>query len=220
MRRVLLLLLVAASLWGGAFHAARAASAQTVLPRVTSPTGQPAATQHPIVGAWRWDYDPAHPDTQIAYGIFHADGTYEEVSNGAGTAVGVWAATGERSVAVTYIAQDVAGDPSDPGERTVRLRADVRPSGNVITATFAFVARTSHGTKLDHGGPFAAQGTRITVAPLSPLGPPRADFALGAADASAVTQAACATDPASGQVETTHDTAGDTGLDVRDARHG
>ena len=181
MRRVLLLLLVAASLRGGAFHATRTASAQTAIPRVTSPSGQPAATQHPIVGAWRLDYDPAHPDTRIAYAIFHADGTYEEVSNGAGTAVGVWEATGERSVAVTYIAQDVAGDPSDPGERTVRLRADVRPSGNVITATFAFVARTSHGTKLDHGGPFAAQGTRITIAPLSPLGPPRADFALGGA---------------------------------------
>ncbi len=195
LRLLILLSLVAVMTWGSALSPAQATSAQTAFPRATSPTGQPGDTsRHPIVGAWRWDYDPAHPDTHIAYGVFHADGTYEEMTTGAGTAVGIWEPTGERTVAVTYVFQDVSDDPAiiAPGATTIRMQAAVRPSGNVVAASFSFVAKTLTGTILDHGGPYAAQGTRVTLRPMSPLGPPRLEMAPGSADANVAAQTICA----------------------------
>lgn len=141
-----------------------------------------AQADHPIVGAWRWDNDLEHPDTQISYGVFHADGTYEEVTTGAGTAVGVWETTGARTADVTYVFQDLSEDPSvvEPGATTIRLTADVTSSGTIATATYASAARTLDGTVLDQGSPYDARGTRVTVEPMAPIERPPCD-AIGEA---------------------------------------
>ncbi len=70
------------------------------------------ALRHPVVGAWRWVNDPADPASD-SYAIFHPDGTYVEASTFAGVAVGVWAASGERSADLTEVFQDI--DPSLEG---------------------------------------------------------------------------------------------------------
>lgn len=165
--------LVTLVLPGGGPRAGFPAYAQMAMPRAASPgETPPAPATPPVVGAWRWDRDLAHPNTRLAYGVFHADGTYEEVSTGFGTAVGVWQATGARSISATYVFQDLASDPAvvEPGVITIRLQADVTPSGNVLAARFTYDARTLDGVLVEHGGPDAAQGARVTMAPQGPLG--------------------------------------------------
>src|SRR5918993_285727 len=59
----------------------------------------PAATvDHPVVGAWWTANDAPGPGVETAYALFHADGTYLEVDPNIGVGIGVWRATGERSV--------------------------------------------------------------------------------------------------------------------------
>ncbi len=87
MSRIMIALTLVAGLLGavGVGRAELDASAQ----------GTPAADRsaHPVVGAWRWDNDPGNP-ADDSYAIFHADGTYVEVTTNAGTAIGAWEATG------------------------------------------------------------------------------------------------------------------------------
>lgn len=170
MLRVLRSFGLVALLTCGGLHAVHSTNAQTALPRVTFPEDRPVeASRHPIIGTWRWDNDLEHPNTHISYGVFHADGTYEEVTTGAGTAVGEWQETGDRSVAVTYVFQDIADEPAvlEPGATTIWLTADVRPSGNVVVAEYSYDARTLDGAVLDQGGPYQAQGSRVMVDPLA-----------------------------------------------------
>lgn len=159
-----------AVLTGGLLHTVNATSAQIEMPRATSPEGHDSKLcPYPIVGTWRWDHDPAHPNTPISYGVFHANGTYEEVIPGARTAVGAWQATGERTVVVTYVSQEVLENPAivEPGTTTISLMADVRPSGHVVVANVSYVVQRLDGTVLDQADLYQAQGSRIVVEPMA-----------------------------------------------------
>jgi hypothetical protein len=168
---LMLVSLVVFLIWSGPDHAMRATSARNGMSRTSPEISHPETSPHPIVGVWRWDKDPAHPNTHISYGVFNADGTYEEITTGAGTAVGMWQATGERTVEVTFVFQDLSEDPAivDPGIRKIWMRADVKPTGFVVTASYNSDTQTLDGRDLGHRGPFPAQGARVTVDPVVPF---------------------------------------------------
>jgi hypothetical protein len=68
---------------------------------------RPAAAQddaiatHPIVGAWFVQNEPVD-SAEVTYAIFHANGTYTDIHSIAGTGIGVWTATGDDTVALTF----------------------------------------------------------------------------------------------------------------------
>ena len=168
MRYLLFMLVSVVALlqWGGPADANPVLSARFTVPGATAPAlARSGTSTHPIVGVWRLDKDPAHPDSLISYGVFNADGTYEEITTGAGTAVGAWQAMGEQTVLVTSVFQDLSEDPSvlEPGTRQIWMQAAVKSSGNVVTARFSSESRTLDGVVLEHIGPFPAQGARVTV---------------------------------------------------------
>jgi hypothetical protein len=142
-----------------------------------STTAQDANTaEHPIVGAWIWDNDPANPGTDISYAIFHDDGTYVEMTGG-GPIVGAWEVTGERSVLLTGFGRvDLDEDPTTDGPvgtLTLRLEAEVDASGDMTTAPFTFEIKDTNGNVV-FGGNAEARGTRIAVEPMVPVGTPMA----------------------------------------------
>jgi hypothetical protein len=170
-RLVMLAIVVAVIGLGGVEQVARSTSAQH-----DAAVARKALADHPIVGAWRWDNDLANPDTHISYGVFHDDGTYLEVTTGAGTAVGSWLPTGERTADVTNVFQDISEDPSiiEVGTSTIQLAAEVDESGIITLASFTADVQTLDGTILFQGGPYDARGTRVEVEPMVPFGTPAA----------------------------------------------
>jgi hypothetical protein len=139
-----------------------------------SGTTREAMATHPVVGAWRWDNDPATPNTHISYAIFHDDGTYLEVTTGAGTAVGSWQPTGERSAKVTNVFQDMSEDPTivEPGEGTMRQVVEADETGSTLRALYTAEVKTLDGTLEFAGGPYEAIGTRVEVEEMVPFDTP------------------------------------------------
>lgn len=178
-RHLLLVALVVILIRGGLSDPSYTAQAQTEMPRATSPEGQhDKLCPHPIIGSWRWDEDPAHPGAQTVSGVFRPDGTYEGETQSGVPVVGVWQATGPRTVAVTYVYQDLLGDPevAEPNMTVVWITADVKASGNVASAVLASETRALDGTVLDQDGLRRIQGARGV------LRFPSIDQALDAAD--------------------------------------
>ena len=138
-------------------------------------------SDHPIVGAWHWDNDPADP-ADDSYGIFHADGTYLEVTKttNVGTGIGAWKATGERSADVLTIFQDT--DPSEAfaaGTATFLLSLTVDETGNALAGTGVLQVRAPNGSVSFEGTDFSYTADRVTVAPLPDFGTPAAGTPTG-----------------------------------------
>lgn len=143
---------------------ALAASRLAVSAQEATPT---AMATHPIVGTWSFDFDPEHPGTLFVYTIYHADGTRTDVHPFAGTGIGTWQATGERTGEAINKYQNIAGKPGDfvPGTVTVWESFTVDASGDTFTGEAVVELRASDGAVVAR---FAFTGEpqhRLTVEP-------------------------------------------------------
>ena len=166
MRRMPVLLSVVAVVLLGAVAAGRStlgSSSQDATPAA-------ALAGHPNVGAWRLT-DPAFPDDPPTLVHFHADGTYLQAEADGPVGEGSWEATGERAVAVTFVAQfgDEAGGVFT---LTVRAVGEVDAGGDALAATYTAELALPDGTSQGEFGPGPVEATRIAVEPMgTPVGP-------------------------------------------------
>ena len=79
-----------------------------------------AMATHPIVGVWVEEVDPEHPGALLDVTAFHADGTVTESHPLAGTGIGIWRPTGERTGEQVVKFQNVSDTPGTfvPGTST------------------------------------------------------------------------------------------------------
>jgi hypothetical protein len=106
---------------------------------------------HPIVGAWFIQNEPLD-SAEVNYAIFHADGTYTDIHSIAGPGIGVWQATGERTVALTFKAINTSFEAGNyrAGTVTVRGSYDVDADGQRFAGTYSVTI--TNPTGLDLGG--------------------------------------------------------------------
>jgi hypothetical protein len=125
---------------------------------------------HPLVGTWIVDRNPADPTEMPTTNVLTADGGLIDPSVGA---VGVWAATGERTANFTLIAIFAESGGS---YFIVRGSLAVDAAGDTATATVSQTHVAPDGTVLDQ----SAQGTgnylRLRVEPQDAVGQPLAGF--------------------------------------------
>jgi len=147
-------------------------------PNAAAQDPSPVATAgHPVVGAWFWQNISADPFDD-SFGIFHADGTYVEETPYIGAGIGAWEATGEQSVDLIIVFQDIEGgfDPNEPaafvaGTFTARLSIEVDDAGNAISATGPIEIRTPDGAMVDEVT-FDGTASRLSVGWLPPTATP------------------------------------------------
>ncbi len=129
-------------------------------------------TGNPIVGAWLLDVGTG-PGTAPTTAIFHADGTYIQ-TDGSGTGIGSWQATGPTSGALTMTQYRVE-TTGEVGSATVRATLEVTADGT-LSGTFSIEYGGGAGTPPGQFGPLTVTGTRIAVQPMAtqliPMGPP------------------------------------------------
>jgi hypothetical protein len=137
-----------------------------------TPAGMSLA-DHPVVGAWRWTNAPGDP-IPYTFAIFHDDGTYTEVTMGAGTGIGTWRPTGERTADLTAFFQDL--DPSvegfEPGTIKVLAAVTVDEDGTTAKAPYTVEASTPDGTVVFASEPMAGTMTRVELEPMGAVGTP------------------------------------------------
>jgi hypothetical protein len=159
MRRIPLLLSVVAVMLLGLFALGRAT------PGIVA---QDDMTAHPIVGSWLLT-DPAFPDDPPTLVVFHSDGTFIQTEAEGPVGVGSWEATGERSLAGTFIQQ--FGDEAGVFRVTIRATAEVDASGNSFTATYTLELTGPDGMSQGEFGPGTVTAERIAVEPMgTPVG--------------------------------------------------
>jgi hypothetical protein len=176
MRRLVVALSVIVTVFIGVITTAgRGATAQEATPDTSA---MMAMATHPIVGAWRWTNDPGDP-IPFTYAIFHADGTYQEVA-GHDTAIGVWHPTGERSVDVIEVFQDIDpfSDAYEPGTVVVRTSMEVDATGDAASGTYSVDVRTLEGAPVFSARDLAGSLTRVTEAFVDSLATPVAGTAM------------------------------------------
>lgn len=138
-----------------------------------SATAQDASMEaHPIVGGWQLENE-GFGSTSISYAVFHPDGTYVEAGTDGGTVIGVWQATGERTVDLTFFAADLDLDPEVTISGEGRQTVEIDEAGNAFTAQGHFEARDPDGAVL-FGDDVLSLGTRLEVAPVEAMGAPAA----------------------------------------------
>lgn len=149
-------------------------------PRPTATQASAAAPAHPIVGAWRIDIHPGNPDSRVAYGLFHADGTGVTQHPIAGTGIGVWRATGERAGALTIKYLNIANRPGAfvPGTATVRAEFDVDEAGRAFSLKAIVEVRAADGA-LTGTSHFEWTGSRLEVEPIGTIVGPAAATPTG-----------------------------------------
>jgi hypothetical protein len=161
MRRIAVPLSVVAVVLLGLFAAGR--------PNLGTVAQDDATAAHPVVGAWLLT-DPAFPEEAPTLVQFHADGTYVQAEAEGGVGVGAWEATGERSVAVTFVEQ--FGGEEGVFTITIRAAGEVAADGQSFTATYTIELTLPDGTSAGEYGPGTVEATRIAVEPMgTPVGP-------------------------------------------------
>ena len=143
----------------------------------------PAATAHPIVGAWQADLDADSPNNPPALVVFHADGTYLQTDE-TGVALGAWEATGERTATLTVLILMSGEDGGPAGHLTIRAAYEVAADGQSYAGSHTLEFVGGEGMPAGELGPGSATGTRIAV---EPMGTPAASLAeaFGAPEAAA-----------------------------------
>jgi len=135
-----------------------------------------ATAMHPVVGAWLLTDVPPIPDDPPILVHFHSDGTYLQAEADGAVGVGAWEATGERSLAVTFVEQ-FADETGAVSTITVRATAEVDAAGDALTGTFTIELALPDGTSQGEFGPGTVTATRIAVEPMGePVGPLEALF--------------------------------------------
>lgn len=131
----------------------------------------PAATLHPIVGAWLLSvdvYDESDPPVLV---IYHPDRTYTDAAAGRASGIGVWEPIDEHSVMtnVVFHSEDEAGNT---GLTRIRTVTTVDESGNAYTSEYTRELIAADGTSSGQLGPGTATAERLTVEPQNePEGP-------------------------------------------------
>jgi hypothetical protein len=131
-----------------------------------TPAGMAATASHPAVGAWTF-VSGSGEDVVPSIAHFHADGTYTEVLPWGPVLMGAWAPTGERTVVVTLVLNEVHDDKLWQGQG--RATAELDETGNTMTWESIFVGRYQDGTIefADEGTP--STGTRLQAGPMISL---------------------------------------------------
>ena len=184
MRRMPVLLSVVAVVLLGAVAAGRS----TLGSSSHDATPAAALAGHPIVGAWRLT-DPAFPDDPLTLVHFYADGTYLQAEADGPVGVGSWEATGERGVAMTFLAQfgDEAGGVF---ALTIRAAGEVDAGGDAFAGTYTAELALPDGTSRGEFEPGTVAATRMAVEPMgTPAGPIEALFGQFAGSPAAGTPA-------------------------------
>ena len=129
-----------------------------------------ATAAHPAVGSWLLT-DLASPDDPPTLVVFHSDGTYTQVEADGAVGVGTWEATGEQSLALTFVEQ--FGDEAEGVfTLTVRAAGEMDAGGDSFTATYTLELTQPDGTSQGEFGPGTVTATRIAVEPMgTPVGP-------------------------------------------------
>jgi hypothetical protein len=134
-------------------------------------------TDHPIIGMWLFDNELRQPGTDTSTVAFTESGTFVESSVEFGwIAVGTWRATGERTLEVVDVLQELGpqdmfatdyvpeGNVFAPGMVVHRGVLEVDATGNTVTFTGAVEFRDADGT-VQGSGTFESRGTRMVVDP-------------------------------------------------------
>ena len=118
---------------------------------------------HPLVGTWLVDTDPADPANALDTFLFSADGGYVDVEAGGDTNVGAWEATGDATANLTI--QSAEGDDEGNNLGTVKIRAafEVDAGGDSLTAEYTIEFIQPDGTSGGEAGPGQATGERLVV---------------------------------------------------------
>jgi hypothetical protein len=132
---------------------------------------QMATADHPIVGTWTVDVAPEPPQLIT----FTPGGTLVTVS-GQGTGLGSWAATGERTMDLTFNGLTIAPDGSSAGFVTIRASGEVSEDGQSFTGTYTFeppaMMAEAMGIPAGQLGPGEVSGQRVAVEQMGePVGP-------------------------------------------------
>ena len=132
-------------------------------------TPAPGTAAHPAVGTWRWENDRLHPGDP-SYAVIHADGTYVEYYPGHGVGIGAWEATGDRSISLTIVFQDIDPSPAavEPGLLTYRLAVVAEAGGNALSATGPYYVQGADGSVIEELA-FDGAATRVVVADVGPI---------------------------------------------------
>ncbi len=129
----------------------------------TGAVAQNATADHPLVGTWLVDTDPANPTNTLDTFLFTADGGYVQTDAAGGTTVGVWEATSDTTATLTVVA--AAGDDEGNTFGTIMIRATIEVSadGTTFTADYTIELIDPDGTSRGEAGPGQATGERLTV---------------------------------------------------------
>ncbi len=95
-----------------------------------------AMATHPLVGVWFEEFAPEHPGALLDVTAFHADGTVTESHPIAGTGIGIWRPTGERTGEQVVKFQNISDTPGTfvPGTSTFTGTFTIDEEGD----TFAY----------------------------------------------------------------------------------
>jgi hypothetical protein len=139
-------------------------------PGTTAQEATPGATAgHPFVGAWRMN-NPAMPEEAPILVVLHADGTYVQTEADGSVGIGSWVATGERSVAVTFVEQVTVAQETTT-TFTFRAIGQVSPTGDTFTGTYTVEMTGPDGVSQGEYGPGTVEATRVAVEPMgTPVG--------------------------------------------------
>lgn len=124
---------------------------------------------HPLVGTWIVDRNPADPTEMPTTNVLTADGGLTDPSVGA---AGVWAATGERTADFTLIAIFAELD----SYFLVRGTIEIDETGDNATATASQTHVASDGTILDTSEEGISNYIRLRIEPSDAVGQPLAGF--------------------------------------------
>lgn len=129
---------------------------------------------HPIVGTWVFDFPTDNFGTLVGYSSFHSDGTRTDLHPYAGSGIGSWRPTGERSAESILKYQNIAVEPGAvvPGTVTVWESETLDQSGESMSFDPVVELRDIDGTVL---ALFPAPGQpvrRLVIEPPPPVPTP------------------------------------------------
>jgi len=170
MRRRSVLASAVSGALGGVLTVGRSTAAQDLDPA--------AMARHPIVGVWVEEFDPEHPGALLDVFACHADGTVTESHPLAGTGIGIWRPTGERTGEQVVKYQNISETPGTnvPGTSTFTGAFTIDAGGDTLAYEGIVDLRAVDGTSVA-SFPISGRGVRrmtmeSAVPPTAPAATP------------------------------------------------
>ena len=154
MRRVPVLLSVAAVALRGLAAAGRAVGARAAAP---------AGAGHPLVGAWLLTF-PDEPEASPRLNSYTADGIALQTHPAGNDAQGAWAPTGARTAVMTLLLLGLERGATR-GMGRVRAALEVDAAGNAFAGSFTLEFVAASGASWGEEGPLRVAGRRIRAEP-------------------------------------------------------